>query len=185
MTAPGLGQYRVTMEYMAGTSVLYIREIVFLPRISKNSAYADILLYSLGGDAFYNRPRTQVPEYALGELQFNTEEFFQSHSEGHQPWREDPLSVAENLCWNLLGDRMLSLLMPEGFPESYRRVWNRLETTAGLAIDTLDYSIEMGYTNVVEMTVPDLGKYMFTSENRGDFESVYTKTITFTPSRQG
>jgi hypothetical protein len=178
MTAPGLGQYHITMACMAGTSALYIRKIGFVPGISEDSPYKDILIYSLSDDIFYNRPRTEVPEYARGELQFNTEEFFQSHAEGHQPWRSDPLSVVEYLCWNLLGD------CKELLHDSYRPVVDRIETKAGLVVQ-LEYvyrAQEEGRMPVAEMTVPDLGKYMFELGNRGgDFVASYVKTITFTP----
>jgi hypothetical protein len=50
----------------------------------------------------------------------------------------------------------------------------RSETTAGLVIQVLDI-------RTVEMTVPDLGKYMFTAGHIDDFDVAYIKTITFTP----
>jgi hypothetical protein len=173
MIAPGLGRYRITMEYMVGTSVLYIRKIVFLPRISEDTPYEDILIYSLSDDTFFDRPRTEVPEYS-GELEFNTEEFFQSHREGHQPWRGHALKIVEVLCWNLLGDRVQPLCSYEGYIETIDRV----ERKSGLVIQTIKQET---YIGTVEMTVPSLGKYLFEVGGRDDMPVVYVRTITFTP----
>jgi hypothetical protein len=51
----------------------------------------------------------------------------------------------------------------------------RIETEGGLVIQGLEIW-------TVEMTVPDLGKYMFTTKGFDDFEVTYVQTITFTPN---
>jgi hypothetical protein len=180
MTAPGLGQYRITMDYMAGTSVLYIRRIGFVPGISKNSLYKDILIYSLGDDVFSDRLRTEVPEYSRGKLLFKTEEFFQSRMEGgHQPWRSNPLYVVQILCWNLLGDRMQEFLPHEDY---VTETLYRVETQGGLVILLIPMTTNDNWRRTVEMIVPDLGKYIVTTRSVDvDAGVVYVETITFTP----
>jgi hypothetical protein len=114
-----------------------------------------------------------VPEYARGELYFETEEFFQSRLEGgHQPWRGVPRYVVEYLCDNLLGDRLQSL---RGWPEGYIETSERSESAAGLVVQQLDI-------RTIEVTVPDLGKYMFTARHIDDFGLAYIKTIIFAPA---
>lgn len=107
--------------------------------VKKQSQIESITLFEVTG-ADLEKPISEIPYYALGSINFITEELIQSVREGHSPWRGSPVDAALILTRNLI---------PEGINE-----------------DQLKHSVEIDNENSVnevtrvKLTVPELGNFI-------------------------
>ncbi|TVY01324.1 hypothetical protein [Cohnella terricola] len=111
--------------------------------------YSDkpIVLYFLS-DEILKRPRTKIPNYRNGEIQFREDSVFQSFNEGHHPWMANGIDVVTASSVNLTGEND-----PFGGADYLYR-GKMIRTKSGIVVRQI--------TNVnIEMTVPGIGKYKF------------------------
>ncbi len=143
----------------------------------------DILIYSLPDDVFH-LPVEQIPYYSAGDIKFLPQSLFASFSNGHQPWLGNYISVVQVQCKNLIrGGTIFGHLIHSLFPETTNDnpvidTAEQFQLSNGLDIKLIQ---ETDGVFVVQMTVPNLGKYKITLESPINNGILYIRKIVFYP----
>lgn len=150
---PDIGKYDIELENPSGHEVPYITKITWHPIRGAEEQPAElrearsIVFYELPEEVF-KRPRTGIPYYKRGAIEYTPEYVFDQYEEGHQPWLGTGIDVATVMTGNLPGQEKPYQDLEETHPGYHFK----LSTPDGIVMRTVT-------NEFIQLKVPELGTY--------------------------
>ena len=173
---PDVGRYEIELEAPPGHEVLYISKITWHPNRAAGTegqvqsadlrAARSIVFYELPEDVF-QRPRTSIPYYNDGTIEYLPEYVFEQYEEGHQPWLGTGIDVATVMTSNLAGQENPYLELSETLPGFHFKQ----STPSGIVIQALT-------NEFIQLKVPEIGTYDIEMTVLGDLSFLMISNIT-------
>lgn len=162
MNVPDLGTFTISLQQLGNVGISFITQIVWQPEASETLQQLEgsITLFNLE-ESWFDKQTNEIPSYEKGRIGYLEQAAIDDHKEGHSVPLSDPLVQTIILISNLvpadyLPDPAIDEQLGKSTPkDDVRKIVtsNDIEFTLLNNDDSEDY-------NIIEVKVPDFGKYL-------------------------
>lgn len=174
MIVPDLGTFTISLQYPGNAGISFITKIVWQPESSKalKQLEGSIALFDLE-EGWFDKQTNDIPSYEKGRIGYLEQAAIDDHKEGHSVPLSDPLVQTIILIANLVpADYLPDPAIDEQLGKSTSKEdVRKIVSSYGIEFTLLNNDDLEDY-NIVEVKVPEFGKYLVTIKRSNSQDSL-------------